>query len=100
MLCGNDELLFVKLLPGRNGDHTEAAPLLGSMSVDASEAVANVTLVHQCRQLDKAMELPPYGASFVSPGMFAGAAVYNVTFSKPLPPAISTSRSVQGTELN
>ena len=87
----NDVLQFYKLLSGRNGGHTESAPLLGSMSVTVAKEVTDKGLLRQCRQLDKAMALPPYNASFVNPGMFAGAAVYNVTFSASLHSAFTAA---------
>ena len=35
------------------------------------------------------MEAAPFNAQFVSPGLFAGAAVFRVTFAQPLSPAIT-----------
>jgi hypothetical protein len=73
----------------RNGGHTEASPLLGSGVVETSELVTDSELLSECRQLDKAMSAAPYNAQFVSPGMFAGAAAFKVTFTQPLAPTIT-----------
>jgi hypothetical protein len=76
----------------RNGGHTEASPLLGSGVVETSELVTDSELLSECRQLDKAMSAAPYNAQFVSPGMFAGAAAFKVTFTQPLAPTITVIR--------
>ena len=53
-------------------------------------AVTDSELLSECRHLQTKMEAPPYNAQFVSPGIFGGAAVFKVTFAKPLAPEITT----------
>lgn len=87
-LHAGDELRFFKVLAGRNGGHTESNPLLGSGFVHGQEEVTDPELLQKCRQLEQAMEKPPFSVGFVSPGMYAHAAVYRVDFTEPLAAAI------------